>query len=347
MSKLQRWLRCVGPYSRYDGCNVKNITGGLLVLNRLSPKDIKFLSILAKTPEDKSALDEYIEQHEKAVKAYKIYRESVVVGVEVEKVVKPVETKRKFKAGDKVRVLKEVQPSACGRLSVGDVSFVIGYKEDFLFWEGGNDPVNIQPVIVKDGTTKLEFLGSYFEESALELVEEKTPNELRAEIIGKAKDALNAWKWVDNFGCDGYRNLELPTPYNRWVMVAEFVVNTKKRTVVALLKGHETLDLATKGIAKCSPGDVYNEHIGKAIALGRALGKDVSEFENAVQPTVAIGQEIEVLNKWTKQRTGAFLMVDGFLKCGSPTHDNGTYTSDYKITNDTNAQYEESVEYES
>lgn len=332
MSKLQRWLRCVGPYSRYDGCNVKNITGGLLVLNRLSPKDIKFLSILAKTPEDKSALDEYIEQHEKAVKAYKIYRESVVVGVEVEKVVKPVETKRKFKVGDKVRVLDTKNSVATTGIKVGYITEVLMYMENRL------------TVLVrspyKSGCT-------YFEESALELVEEKTPNELRAEIIGKAKDALNAWKWVDNFGCDGYRNLELPTPYNRWVMVAEFVVNTKKRTVVALLKGHETLDLATKGIAKCSPGDVYNEHIGKAIALGRALGKDVSEFENAVQPTVAIGQEIEVLNKWTKQRTGAFLMVDGFLKCGSPTHDNGTYTSDYKITNDTNAQYEESVEYES
>lgn len=287
MSKLQRWLRCVGPYSRYDGCNVKNITGGLLVLNRLSPKDIKFLNILAKTPEGKSALDEYIEQHEKAVKAYKIYRESVVAEVEVEKVVKPVEPKRKFKTGDKVRVLVEDCTDASTELKVGEITTVVGYKQDDEYWLrfyncfGPKSRIGERPVV----TEKCRGDGKeYFSESALELVEEKTPNELRAEIIQRAKDTLSVWKWKNNLRHhNGYRNLELPKPYNRWLMVAEFVVNEEKRTVVALLKGY--VDVATKGIAKCHPSDVFNEHIGKAIALGRALGKDVSEFENAVQPT--------------------------------------------------------------
>lgn len=64
-----------------------------------------------------------------------------------------------------------------------------------------------------------------------------------------------------------------------------FIVNANKRTVVALMMGVSTGLVRSKGIAKCNPADVFNEHIGKAIALGRALGKDVSEFENAVQPT--------------------------------------------------------------
>lgn len=101
------------------------------MLNELSRKDIELLNILAKTPEGKSALDEYIEQHKKAVKAYKIYRESVVAEVEVEKVVKPVETKRKFKTGDKVRVLDVSFSMATSTLNVGDITEVIGYKSHF------------------------------------------------------------------------------------------------------------------------------------------------------------------------------------------------------------------------
>lgn len=179
------------------------------MLNRLSRKDIELLNILAQTPEGKSALNEYIEQHEKAVKAYKIYRESVVVEVEV-----------------------------------------------------------------------------------------KSPNELRAEVIQRAKGVLE--EWIDDVTyCRGqhlkfYCNRYLPSPYSSWGLIAEFVVNTEKHTIVALLKGFETLEIATKGIAKCHPDDVFNEHIGKAIALGRALGKDVSEFENAVQPTIAVGQRFKV-----------------------------------------------------
>lgn len=43
--------------------------------------------------------------------------------------------------------------------------------------------------------------------------------------------------------------------------------------------------------ARCHPNDVFNEDIGKAIAVGRLRKLNVSEFENAVQPTdVVVGQ---------------------------------------------------------
>lgn len=75
----------------------------------------------------------------------------------------------------------------------------------------------------------------------------------------------------------------------------EYVVNHDKRTVVALIKriGGEVV---AKGIAKATPDDCFNVHIGKAIALRRALGLTVlDEYLNAPQPTeVRVGDVIEV-----------------------------------------------------
>ncbi|WP_406595231.1 hypothetical protein [Bacillus velezensis] len=76
----------------------------------------------------------------------------------------------------------------------------------------------------------------------------------------------------------------------------EFVVNRDKRTVVALSKGVRTGKIYAKGIAKAAPNDCFNVHIGKAIALRRALGLTVlDEYLNAPQPTeVRVGDVIEV-----------------------------------------------------
>ncbi|MCY9225944.1 hypothetical protein MOF11_13005 [Bacillus haynesii] len=75
----------------------------------------------------------------------------------------------------------------------------------------------------------------------------------------------------------------------------EFVVNHEKRTVVAILKGVNTGIVYTKGIAKAAPDDCFNEHIGKAIALHRALGLEVpDEYLNAPQPTeVRVGDVVK------------------------------------------------------
>lgn len=76
----------------------------------------------------------------------------------------------------------------------------------------------------------------------------------------------------------------------------KFVVNAEKRTVVAIPELAHVKSAVTKlekGIAKCDPSDVFNADIGKAIALGRALGVDVSEFEQAGQPTeVVVGMKV-------------------------------------------------------
>ncbi|WFF76496.1 hypothetical protein P6282_00960 [Bacillus velezensis] len=74
----------------------------------------------------------------------------------------------------------------------------------------------------------------------------------------------------------------------------EFVVNSDKRTVVALLKGLRTGKVYAKGIAKATPDDCFNVHIGKAIAIRRALGLTVpDEYLNAPQPTeVRVGDVV-------------------------------------------------------
>ncbi len=123
----------------------------------------------------------------------------------------------------------------------------------------------------------------------------KTANQLRAEIIEKAKGFIEESK------------VELTLNRGRgyvihpgWICDLTFEVNEKKRTVVAILSWkpdhYKKSDVKARGIAKCDPSDVFNEHIGKAIALGRALGLDVSEFEQAVQPTLAVGQIVYFTN---------------------------------------------------
>lgn len=186
-----------------------------------------------------------------------------------------------------------------------------------------------------------------------ELIESKplTPNQQRAAIIEKAKQFVEENKVIRNHG-----DIEMKVYINKktlnWVD-AEFIVNEKKRTVDCLLRWTKDKSLDGRGIAKCNPNDVFNEHIGKAIALGRALGLDVSEFEQAVQPTVAIGQLLaRKNNKYNHTRwkvddlndTGKNLTIidNEFESLNGETADGGYLPEEtwYKIINDTNAIYE-------
>lgn len=87
--------------------------------------------------------------------------------------------------------------------------------------------------------------------------QEKSPNQLRAEIIEKAKRFV-----------EGHQG--------------DYKFHIQDNLTVAF---NAKFDGYKNGYACCNPSDVFNEHIGKAIALGRALNLDVTEFEQAVQPT--------------------------------------------------------------
>ena len=105
---------------------------------------------------------------------------------------------------------------------------------------------------------------------------EKTAQARRDEIVEQAKADVAMFR-SDLFAPD-----------------VEFIVNRKKRTVVALLRGCMSGNVQERGIAKAAPSDCFNVHIGKAIALRRALGSAVpDEYLNAPQPTeVRVGDII-------------------------------------------------------
>lgn len=117
---------------------------------------------------------------------------------------------------------------------------------------------------------------------------EKAAQEIRDEIVEQAKndvtsrvsDGLVEFNFLVNTSGD----------FSRRTMVfrLEFYVNKNKRAVTCLLRRKASGIVHRKGIAKCAPDDCFNVHVGKAIALRRALGLDVpSEYYNAPQPTDA------------------------------------------------------------
>lgn len=101
------------------------------------------------------------------------------------------------------------------------------------------------------------------------------PLDPREEVIKFAKQKVEELSEDTVIKHEGYR---------RSVNV-EFIINKDKRTVVAILRGIHSKKIYKKGIAKCEPGDCFNTHIGKVIALHRALGKPVpKELLDAPQP---------------------------------------------------------------
>jgi len=133
----------------------------------------------------------------------------------------------------------------------------------------------------------------------------KSPQDIRDEIIEKAKRDIAELKcpgelfgktWDYREKLDGYSTLSRGSgnAYN-----CEYVVNRKRNTVVALLRGYNTSEVMSRGIAKCDPSDCFSVHIGKAIALRRALGLEVpAEYLSAPQPTeVRVGDIAETTNE--------------------------------------------------
>lgn len=174
-------------------------------------------------------------------------------------------------------------------------------------------------------------------------VEDKplTPNQQRAAIIEKAK-AFIQYKKVERRNMEVYINRKTLN----WVN-AEFIVNEKKKTVVCLIRWTKDKSLDGRGVAKCNPNDVFNEHIGKAIALGRALGLDVSEFEQAVQPTeFAVGQVITFQSDLAGEDKGGNFKIksieDSTLWLDDDFDGYDLCDEDWKpkILNDTNVIYE-------
>lgn len=175
-----------------------------------------------------------------------------------------------------------------------------------------------------------------------ETIEPLTPNQQRAAIIEKAK------KFVDDLK-DKEGKYSKPATFGDRKLRFEFVVNPEKRTVVALGRLFYYPSIHTiyaKGIAKCNPSDVFNEHIGKAIALGRALGLDVSEFEQAVQPNDFVSGQIIKADHLEHLGEHQLTKVENHRAYFDHNGEKEFHWADrikegdFHIINDTNAKYE-------
>ncbi|MCM3314838.1 hypothetical protein M3626_20800 [Psychrobacillus sp. MER TA 17] len=168
----------------------------------------------------------------------------------------------------------------------------LGYAEGF---EAGREHERNLPFANGQNPFKL---GSSSRSEA-ETVVESAVKEARTFNQQSERDEIVEWAKVDVADLQermisGYVNHEGNRTFRDLTTISEIHVNKKKRTVVALVKGANTPTLYEKGIAKCAPGDCFNVHIGKAIALRRALGLEVpSDYLNAPQPTeVRVGDVI-------------------------------------------------------
>ncbi|MCR8938770.1 hypothetical protein O0555_15660 [Brevibacillus laterosporus] len=169
-----------------------------------------------------------------------------------------------------------------------------------------SSPSEILKAIVDSVQAELvKFVGAPNDEETRDKMTEVLTNKSRDEIVEQAKEDM----WGLRADTSNVRNPALRGRgdiyiKNRLGLTADFIVNKEKRTVVCLLRGGVTPNEYARGIAKCSPDDCFNVHIGKAIALRRALELDVpTEYLTAPQPTeVRVG---DVVLNWEGTRKTA------------------------------------------
>lgn len=126
----------------------------------------------------------------------------------------------------------------------------------------------------------------------------ETAQEKRDKIVERAKRDVEYLRERAYEGNE-HNTGEFPAVAPMGHVEARFVVDKGGRKVVALLSlrylgGSPRL----KGVAKCAPNDCFNVHIGKAIALRKALGIEVpDEYLNVPQPTeVRVGDIVKSNN---------------------------------------------------
>ncbi|AXF39838.1 hypothetical protein C7CDELTA_77 [Paenibacillus phage C7Cdelta] len=186
---------------------------------------------------------------------------------------------RYYENGDKFEVIKTCANGVLCR-RIGDED-----EEGRLYTLWSSEYVVLEPIEepdeISDIKNEMERLTGELATLALrvsKLEEPKSPQEIRDEIVERAR------AYIGMFDSRAAR-----------VYSTEYIVNRKKKTVVCLLRGAGTKVI--RGIAKCAPEDVFNSHIGRAIALRRALRLEVpAEYLSVPNPTVVrIG---DIVNKY-------------------------------------------------
>ena len=163
-----------------------------------------------------------------------------------------------------------------------------------------------------------------------ELIESKplVSNQQRAKIIEEAKIFIENMKNITGGVTDrkGYKYAK-----QQYVCDAEFTVDTESLSVTCKMINQISFEVASKEVYECEQ-TVFNADIGKAIALGRTLGLDVSKFENAPQPNRRT--EGMVMEWRGKKRT----ITDSFI-LGETCSFDSEFAIYGTMVDDTNAEY--------
>ncbi|MFD1270644.1 hypothetical protein ACFQ3Y_24855 [Paenibacillus motobuensis] len=157
-------------------------------------------------------------------------------------------------------------------------------REDIVLIEEG---VADDIAELRDKVAALEYAEKFRSVTAAVERAQKSPQEIRDEIVERAKADVKSLQKTDDLGRTAYR-------VDMYLCDVEFVVNREKQTVAAILRWRFNGEVKARGVAKCAPNDVFNAHIGKAIALRRALGLEVpAEYFSAPNPTdVRVGHVV-------------------------------------------------------
>lgn len=163
----------------------------------------------------------------------------------------------------------------------------------------------------------------------------KSHNQQRAELIQRAREFVDGQK--NEYGYYHFFDKH----ERRYDCIAEFITNPEKRTVTCILRGVHSDYVRKRAVARCRPGEVFNERIGEVISLCMALQIDIpQEFMNAVQPDeVVVGMVVENKhigrNKITRAHENKRYTDDSSGHWHVDSAINGFVT----ILDDTNAEY--------
>lgn len=176
-----------------------------------------------------------------------------------------------------------------------------------------------------------------FRKGYVKLKELVEPNRQRAAVIEEAKSFTKMCESLVGLGGSS----------------VTYEVNEERREVSVILKNFVT---QVKVKARCHPNDVWNEHIGKAIAIGRVTGANIFKFKNAPQPTEIVeGMDVELFDgDGELYASGRALKYDSSIDslCFSEIYRKTTDLQErnyiayvkrdgFKITGDTKAKYKE------
>lgn len=254
---------------------------------------------------------------------------------------------REAKEGDYIRL---IAPSTSGYIVKDKIYGPVKNKTvkvGVFSWDVYNWNVNRTPSTVEVFEVVKEIKPEDLPFPEVEL----TANQRRAALIEKAKAFVEEQKTtiagIAVYGPNKNQKVEFKdvfvprnnrTNFRHSACKAEFIV--KKNKLTCLLKGVETSNVYGVGRSKCAPGDVFNEHIGRAIALARALEIDVpEEFLKAVQPNeIVMGMDLEIRSNGKLEFDHKPINVIDLEDCNKDfqADEYGTF-----IIDDTNAKYDE------